>query len=39
MRDNKARLGPTRNDEVSQVTVVRLDITLTGADGKSLRSC
>ena len=39
MRDNKARLGPTRNDKVSKVTVIRFDITLTGANAKSLWSC
>ena len=36
MRNNKARLSPTRNDKVSKITVIRLDVTLTCADGKSL---
>ena len=36
MRDNKARFGLTRNDHVSQVSVVCLDIALTGAERQAL---
>jgi hypothetical protein len=36
MRNNKARLGSARDDKVSKIAVIRLDIALARANGKSL---
>jgi hypothetical protein len=37
MRDDKARLGSARDDKISKVAVIRLNIALAGTDGESLR--
>lgn len=39
MRDNEAGLSTTRNDEISEISVVRLDVTLASADSKPLSEC
>lgn len=39
MRDDKARLSSTRNDKVSKIAIIRLDIALARTDGQSLGSC
>ena len=36
MADHETRLGPTRDDQIAEIAVVRLDIALAGAEGEAL---
>lgn len=36
VRDNKRRVRAARNNHIAQVSIVFLDIALTGANGKTL---
>lgn len=39
VRDNEAWVCPPRDDHIAQVSVVFLDVTLTGANYQTLKKC